>query len=135
MEQALTTRRLPPAEFDRLDAFVRREISGIHQPDHVIVPVVEDAEGAIVASALLMPTVLTGAVWIAPEHRGEGAAARHLLRWIAGYLSDVGAAGTIVFSPGPSLDAYLTRLGGAPTPWRAWLLPMLNHARHQGPVQ
>lgn len=75
----MTSRILPPEEWDRLsDTDIPNILPHVGPTDMHIV-VVED-EGRIVGCWALMPMLHLEGLWIAPEYRGRSSVARRLLK-------------------------------------------------------
>lgn len=74
----MTSRVLPPAEWDRLGATDIPQLLPLVHRDDVQIVVVED-EGQIVGAWAALRIVHLEGVWIAPTYRGRAAVARRLL--------------------------------------------------------
>ena len=93
-----------------------------YDPLDAQVLVVED-EGKIVGTWTLMRVVHAECMWIAPEHRGTFGVAKRLLRGMHKIASEWQARSVITGSVEPHVTDLIMRLGGAPMPGAAFVLP------------
>lgn len=121
----MTTRLLPPSEWDRL-AGTELETVHPHLPESARVIVVEDEAGAIVGCWCVFTSVHAEGVWIAPEHRTRGTVARRLLVGLRHQLEDLGATAVMTGAVSDDVRALIARLQGQPLPGEQYVIRREN---------
>jgi hypothetical protein len=116
----MTTRVLPPEEWDRLAG---TELEGLAAArlDTMTVLAVEDAEGAIVGCWSLLPIWHVEGIWIAPDHRGRSAVARRLLAGMRAVMAARGLHGVWTGAALDTVASLITRIGGRALPAQYYL--------------
>ncbi len=118
----MTSRILPRDEWTRLsDSDLAGPLSCIN-PDHVDVIVVEDG-GEIVAHWLLCSMLHVEGLWVAPDARKHGVAARRLLSGMRKAVAARGAASVLTGAASDDIKALLAHAGAMPLPDQ-FVLPM-----------
>lgn len=121
---ALTSRLLPPEEWDKVAHVPPFSTVGIPDPDHWRVLVVEDAEGKVVAVSHLYDMVHWDSFWIDPAHQGKAAAFRAM---VTSGLETLGTLGiqvvhTTVPNDRPDLQQLVLDFGYQQAPGQLYLL-------------
>ena len=105
----LTTRVLPPEEWDRLTG----EIGAVRDqlpPDRTTVLVVED-DGAIVGCWALLTIYHAEGVWVHPAYRKRTSVARRLWVGMWALVQSLGAESFVTGAHAPEIDALLRERG------------------------
>jgi N-acetylglutamate synthase-like GNAT family acetyltransferase len=116
MDREMTTRILPPEEWERLSGTELGEVWPILPPACTKVLVVEDTDGRIIGCWALMNLYHAEGLWIAPDHRGKGSVARRLIRDMSKELRELGATTVITAAIDPAIVGYLERMGAEALP-------------------
>ena len=119
----MTTRVLPPQEYDRL---AHTELATVwpHYADGAMtVFVVEDEHGEIVGCWAVLRILHLEGLWIHPAHRTHGSVGRRLLTKARQMLHGLGV---VTNSVDPDITAYLERVGAVPIPGQAFFWQMTN---------
>lgn len=121
----MTTRLLPPAEWDRLQG---TELGPVAQilPETARVIVVEDEAGAIVGCWSVFQVVHVEGLWIAPANRGKGSVARRLLVEMRKQARDFGARAVMTAAITPDVRALIESVGGSQVPGEHFVMPLEN---------
>lgn len=119
----MTTRMLPPEEWDRLTGTEVESIVPGLVPEHTQVIVVEQ-DGAIVGTWVLLRLVHVECLWIAPAHRRKASVAGRLLRAIVEAAQRWGTRSVWTGSLSPEVTSMIQRLGGIAIPGEHFAIPV-----------
>jgi hypothetical protein len=117
----MTTRVLPPSEWDRLAHTEFRHLPWMH--DEELTVVVVERAGEIVASWGLMPMWHLEGLWIDPSYRGKPSVARRLMRAIAGVIKDTHARWVMTGADTDAVRRMLIRVGAKAVPMDTFVIP------------
>lgn len=92
-------------------------------PSGSVVIVVEDA-GEVVGTWAVVPYHHLEGVWVAPEHRGKAAVAKHLVNAAMYILQGRQQTVALTASDSPSVDRIIRHMGGTELPARHFVLPV-----------
>lgn len=121
----MTTRELPREEWGKIvETDAGRQVLAAVNPDTTKVVVVEDAEGRVVGSWLVLQVAHVECLWIAPEHRGRGSVLRRLLSGMTRAARALGVRGVVTHAVLPEVEDLLASYGGTAIPGRAWTFPL-----------
>lgn len=120
----MTIRTLPREEWSKIDAAAGREILAAGVPDSLQVVVVEDADGKIVGSWMLVQVAHAECLWVAPEHRGRASVFRRLLSGMTRAGRALGVTGLMTHAVDPRVEQLVLGYGGARVPGSAWTFPL-----------
>lgn len=121
----MTTRELPRAEWHRIS----EADGGLHVipetvPENTKIVVVEDADGKIVGSWMLLRTVHVECLWIAPSHRKRGSVFRRLLSQMTASARAWGAKVVLTHSAADDVARLVKNYGGVPIDAQAWVFKL-----------
>lgn len=120
----MTSRVLPPAEWNRLDETdMPHAVWTQLNPTGAQVVVVED-EHRIVACWCLIIVRHVEAFWVHPTHRKRGGVLRRLFVTMRALLNELGATMVVTHAETPDVAALLCAAGATPLPGQAYLLPV-----------
>jgi hypothetical protein len=128
----VTRRLLPPSDWHRLAGTELDTVWPLLPVDRSCVLVVEDAEGAIVATWAFTLVLHAEGVWIAPQHRNGTVVARHLLRGLREVAADMRAPTVWTGSTNEQIAALCRGLGATALldahgdPVTSWVIPMVK---------
>jgi N-acetylglutamate synthase-like GNAT family acetyltransferase len=105
----MTTRTLPRAEWSRLVGTELETVAPL-LPEAAEVVIVE-ADNQLVACWAVYPLIHVEGVWIHPDHRGKGSAARRLLRGMRTTAQRMGARAVSTAACTPEIATLLDKLG------------------------
>lgn len=119
----MTTRLLPIGDWPRL-AGTELETVWPHLPATARIVVVEDEAGSIVACWALFSVVHVEGLWIAPQCRKRGAAARRLLAAMRTELASLGARAVMTAAISDDIKALIARFHGSAVPGDHFVVPL-----------
>lgn len=122
----MTHRILDPSEWSRLSGTELRDVWQWLQPDRTRILVVEDEQGAIVGCWAFLYVLHAEGVYIAPEHRGRSAVARHLLRGMREIAQASDASSVWTGALDETIAAFCQRLDAREIPGRSFVIPTLK---------
>lgn len=124
----LTTRLLPPEDWDRLRALDPYATRGLPEdPENWRILVVE-RDGVLVGTCALFNAVHWDCWWIAPEARGRGGVLAQLLRASVAVFQEAGldTVWTGVEDANSDVTRLLTHFGFQPAPGRLFVLSVAS---------
>lgn len=128
----MTTRTLPPAEWEKLAATDLPQLLPYVNRDDVEVMVVEDEHGTVVGCWAILHVVHLEGLWIAPEHRGKASVARRLLSATWARVRELAPAWVMTGAADDRIRGLLTRhMNAIHVPSDTWLIPMKGTRRCQ----
>lgn len=119
----MTSRELPIAEWPKLDGTELGSVWRVFDPDQTRVIVVED-DGQIVGCWSLFNVVHCEGIWIAPDHRKQGAVARRLLRMLTMTARSMGARAVVTSALTENVADLAKRIGANPLPGEHFVMPI-----------
>lgn len=120
----MTTRLLPPNEWDKLKETPLSVMVGCADPERVRVLVVEDDEGHLLGCWSLTAVLHAEGVWVREEERKRGAVHRRLLHGMRELVAQLGADGVWTGADTEEIATLIQRLGGQPMPFASFFLPL-----------
>lgn len=117
----MTTRELPPAEWERLAGTELGPMRLLLRPETTRVLVVEDESGAIVGAWSLMCAWHVEGLWIDPAHQGKGSVGRRLLTTMQRWILETGSRCVLTASASASVSGLLAHIGASVVPGQTWL--------------
>ena len=118
----LTTRLLPPDEWDKLKGTELETLTPILVPEHTRIIVVEDEQGKVVGCWSLLQFTHAEGLWIAPEHRNGSGVFRRLLIRAKEELAEMHESIVWTGAVSESVEKMLVRAGAVPVPGTHYLL-------------
>ena len=119
----MTSRILPPDEWEKLAGTEAEALWPHLDPDNSRVLVVEDGD-RIVATWTALRVVHLECVWIDPEYRGAFGVVKRLLRGVREIAKGWGARTVVTSAMTDQVRALAKSLHGTPLPGEHYVMPM-----------
>jgi N-acetylglutamate synthase-like GNAT family acetyltransferase len=126
----VTSRILPRDEWSKLAGTEAGAFADRLPVDSASLLVVED-DGQIVATWALVSMVHAEGLWIAPSHRGRFGVVKRLLAGMRAMARSIGCPAVQTAALSSDVADFIARLGGAPLPGQAFVLPLESSACQQ----